>query len=542
MDETGDLMRLCHLAVENYARLPRLELDVREHLVLVGANDVGKTSILNSINLLLGASVQQVYQSLGVVDLTDKSEPLLVRAVLCDFNEIERAAFPDDIAIAKDGSESLTIQLEVRVSEDDPESVVVRRLFPETSGRSVSREQLEVLGWHFLPAGRAAAAEYIDGRRSPLRTLLATAELGTDGDGLRESLEDFNTRLDASSVLNVLRTRIADQLSQSMPRTLSPDQLSLRTTADPALDVLQDVSLYMKGNDGEHSALKDQSDGVRQLMTMSFFDLAQDSANIVAIDEPELHLHASSQRTVADLFARGGTQRLLVTHSPYILQRFEPAHVAVVKADRTVRQVPAAKFNAVQKELANWWSPQLLEALTARHVLLVEGVADRIIVEAAARARGLSLDRLGVTVLDIGGAGNFKHVNALLGEDGFALDLMGLVDDAESSPWIGGLKVKQKLVNVERVFVCSADLEDEYVAAMGAPSAAAALITEGIREKSVLQSTSAADVASIQNGPMAAFLRKDKIINAVAVGNHLTDAHVAAMPAINGLLHYITTR
>lgn len=536
-------MRLCKLAVENYARLPRLELDVREHLVLVGANDVGKTSILNMANLLLGASLQQIYQVIGVADIDDKTAPLVVRGVLCNFSDVERAAFPDDIDIAADRSESLTIQLEVRVSEDDPDSVVVRRLFPETSGRSVSREQLEVLGWHLLPAGRGAAGDYFDGRRSPLRTLLAAAELGSDGDDLRESLDDFNARLGSSSVLGGLRTRIAEQLSQSMPRTLIADNLSLRTTADPASDVLQDVSLFVKDEEGKHTAIKDQSDGVRQLMTMSFFDLAQDAANIVAIDEPELHLHASSQRTVADLFARGSAQRLLVTHSPYILQRFEPAQVAVVKADRTVRQIPATKYKAVEKEKANWWSPHLLEALTSRHVLLVEGVADKIIVEAAARARDVNLDRLGVTVLDIGGAGNFSHVNALLGENGFGLHLMGLVDLAESSPWIGGLKVKPKNVNVEKAFVCTADLEDEYVLAMGAPAVAAALITEGVaREQGILQSTGSANIASIQNGPMAEYLRKDKIVNAVAVGNHLTDAQVTAMPAINGLLTYITTQ
>lgn len=536
-------MRLCKLAVENYARLPRLELDVREHLVLVGANDVGKTSILNMAHLLLGASVQQIYQALGVADVGDRTAPLVVRAVLRDFSDVERAAFPDDIAIAADRSESLTIQLEVRVSEDDPESVVVRRLFPETSGRSVSREHLEVLGWHLLPAGRGAAGDYFDGRRSPLRTLLAATELGPDGDGLRESLDDFNARLHSSSVLGGLRSRIAEQLSQSMPKTLIADKLSLRTTADPASDVLQDVSLFVKDDEGKHTAIKDQSDGVRQLMTMSFFDLAQDAANIVAIDEPELHLHASSQRTVADLFARGSAQRLLVTHSPYILQRFEPAHVAVVKADRTVSQIPAVKYKAVQKEMANWWSPHLLEALTSRHVLLVEGVADKVIVEAAARARGVNLDRLGVTVLDIGGAGNFNHVNTLLGENGFGLHLMGLVDFAERLPWIGGLKVKPKNVNVEKAFVCTADLEDEYVLAMGAPAVAAALIAEGVaREQGILQTTAAANIASIQNAPMAEYLRKDKIVNAVAVGNHLTDAQVAAMPAINGLLTYITTR
>lgn len=50
-----------------------------------------------------------------------------------------------------------------------------------------------------------------------------------------------------------------------MPKTLIADNLSLRTTADPASDVLQDVSLFVKDEEGKHTAIKDQSDGVRQL-------------------------------------------------------------------------------------------------------------------------------------------------------------------------------------------------------------------------------------------------------------------------------------
>ena len=33
----------------------------------------------------------------------------------------------------------------------------------------------------------------------------------------------------------------------------------------------------------------EQSDGVRQLMSMTLFDLAEGTANVLAIDEPEIH-------------------------------------------------------------------------------------------------------------------------------------------------------------------------------------------------------------------------------------------------------------
>jgi putative ATP-dependent endonuclease of OLD family len=157
----------------------------------------------------------------------------------------------------------------------------------------------------------------------------------------------------------------------------------------------------------------------------------------VAIDEPELHLHPASQRTVAQLLAGAGNQKILVTHSPYIVQRFEPAQVVAVSLDGTCHQIPAGNLSAVEKERASWWSPRLLEALTAPYAVIVEVVSDRVIVEQAARLMGISLDRLGAVVFDIGGAGKFPHVYKLLGTPGFCVPILGLVDEAQKQRWHG---------------------------------------------------------------------------------------------------------
>lgn len=56
--------------MENYARLLDLYVEVKGHLVIVGANDVGKTSILRLLNLTLGPT-SQLYQCLSVQDVRD---------------------------------------------------------------------------------------------------------------------------------------------------------------------------------------------------------------------------------------------------------------------------------------------------------------------------------------------------------------------------------------------------------------------------------------------------------------------------------------
>jgi putative ATP-dependent endonuclease of the OLD family len=54
-------MRLRSVQVENHGRLRDAVVEVRGHLVLVGPNDVGKSSLIRCLDLLLGASVAQLY-------------------------------------------------------------------------------------------------------------------------------------------------------------------------------------------------------------------------------------------------------------------------------------------------------------------------------------------------------------------------------------------------------------------------------------------------------------------------------------------------
>ena len=239
-------------------------------------------------------------------------------------------------------------------------------------------------------------------------------------------LDDFNTQLGCSPRISDLREGVAAHLSRAMPRSIAHDDLSVRTAADPEDGVLGNVSMFFE-RDGEHQPITDQSDGLRQLMSMTLFDLAEGAANVVAIDEPELHLHPSSQRTVAELFAASSNQKILVTHSPYIVQRFEPSQIIAVSPDGVCHQIPADKLSVVEKERANWWSPRLLEVLTARYAVIVEGPSDKVILEAVARLMNIGLDRLGAVVFDLDGAMKFPHVYKLIGRGGFVCQSLVLL-------------------------------------------------------------------------------------------------------------------
>lgn len=536
-------MKLTQFSIVGHAVLQDLDVAVRDHLVVIGANDVGKTSILRLLNLLLGASMQQIYQGLTSADIRDPDEPLTVQARLEDFTEEEAGQFAFAMTVEDDAPDYLVIRLEARIPEDDADGVAIDRFFPDSgTRRTATREQLQTIGWRYLPANRTSTADYMNGRNSPFRTMLDSVDVGDELGELGNLLDQFNDKLEANTALQELRQQIAAHLSRSIPRSYTEESLAIRTIADPAQEPLQDVTIFLK--EGERLlGLAEQSDGMRQLMALTFFDLAQSAANIVAVDEPEIHLHPSSQRTVATLFAESTKQRLVVTHSPYVVQRFEPKHVLVVDPNSQARQIDASNFTSVEKEMLHWWSPQLLEGLTAKRILFVEGLADRIILEDAARVLDLSLDRLGISVFVLDGADKFSHVLNVVGSGGFDLSICGLCDEDRKASWSNLLKVKPKNMGQVGFFVAGRDLEHEYVEAIGARAVADELIAQKMcRENGLLQAVGISHLDELTADQLGNFLVQNesrKVPAARVVGPMLTREHVGASPALSGLLSYI---
>lgn len=500
-------LRLSKISITNHTRIQDLNLELCRHAVIVGANDVGKSSVLRMLNLLLGTSTAGLYQSLAPGDLRDPEQQLVVNVLWTDFTEENRRPFPSEISIAADHeNEYLWVQMVVEADPEDDEAVTVRRWFPESGHeRAPSREQLEAFGWRFLKATRGASI--MEGAHSPVRTLLAAADLGANEDGLKTILEKFNEELAGNESVGELLDRVSGHLSRAMPRAVAKDDFAVRSVTDPSSDVLQDVTIFLNRG-GDQVSLSEQSDGVRQLMSMTLFDLAEGTANVLAIDEPEIHLHPTSQRTAADLISGEGNQKIIVTHSPYVLHRFEPAEVISVDRHGHCHQIGDEKLSKVEKVRAHWWSPRLLEALTARFVVLVEGDADRVIVEAVAKELGIDLDRLGAVVVELDGAEKFKNVFPLLGPDGFGPTLLGLVDEKESAPWVHAFGGKPKNVIDKKVFISKDDLEDEYTNALGGPVAAQALVDGGLcREQGILQASKAEAIEDISVEAVARFCR-----------------------------------
>jgi predicted ATP-dependent endonuclease of OLD family len=115
------------------------------------------------------------------------------------------------------------------------------------------------------------------------------------------------------------------------------------------------------------------------------------------------------------------------------------------------------------------------EALSARTVVLVEGLSDALALEALARRRGRALDSEGVAIVPMGGSKNIGRFLDLFGPHGSDVGLAGLCDAAEEGDFQRGLERAGLGSNLTRAdmerlgfYVCVADLEDELIRSLGA--------------------------------------------------------------------------
>ena len=119
-------------------------------------------------------------------------------------------------------------------------------------------------------------------------------------------------------------------------------------------------------------------------------------------------------------------------------------------------------------------------------VVLVEGLSDQCAVEALAERRGRDLHAERVSVVPIGGAQAIGRFLNLFGPAGLDVRLAGIYDAWEEGDFRRGLEragLGERLTRagMERLgfFVCSADLEDELIRALGAEAVERVVEAEG---------------------------------------------------------------
>jgi putative ATP-dependent endonuclease of the OLD family len=448
---TSSGVRLITIRVADFRSLTNIEVALGDLTVLVGANNTGKTSLLDAVQFAIGAN----RRLLGKEDIRlakDEADvpkerravvDILLRPVDGDGKIVE--TFPEGsfwtglwgTGIAQDDEQDDMVGMRSVLEWSDVygEYRTTRKFLKEWKpfaewpdaevGDTASATQIEPIALHYIDAKRDLEDD-LRTRGSFWRRL--TDDLGlSEGDiqKLEEALSDINkTLVDKSEVLKHLRDNLME-----LTKVIAFEKAGIDIAPVPRhlRDLSRGVDVSLNSGGASAFPLTRHGMGTRSLASLLVFrayslwrrERAEEGGDevhtLLALEEPEAHLHPHAQRALFAQIRDMPGQRIVSTHSPYFVaqSRLEDLRLLVkTKSDTSVSQLDVSKLTADERrKLERKVLASRGDLLFSRALILFEGETEEqalpIFAESYWRA---TAHEKGFSFVGCGGANYFPFV------------------------------------------------------------------------------------------------------------------------------------
>lgn len=431
-------MLLTLLKIEHYRGIKSLELKLGPTTVLVGENNCGKTTVLHALRACLytlrsagrASPFDEFDLHLDSPAADPTSAPPIV--ITLTFEEAEAGEWPDEIE-QRLGGDGGVIAL---IPPDDSSRVQLRvtaRFAPVTQEIETTFEFLDAAG-NPLPARNRSRLSALQLLR-PLFYLSALRDAGKEfsrtsqfwSPFVKNSQIDDATKRSIESQLEQINAQIIEahgtfkgvreHLARVQKLVALGEQDVVSVDAVPArvFDLLNRTQVSIASATGARLPIGRHGEGTQSLTVLMLFDaflkseLARkqgvvESRPIVALEEPEAHLHPNAVRALWKTIRDIDGQKVIATHSGDLLSEVELT--AIRRIYKTRGQV---KVGAITDGLLHPRDQRKFDFLVrrtrgelffARCWLLGEGETEAILFAGAAEALGLDLEQAGVRCVE----------------------------------------------------------------------------------------------------------------------------------------------
>lgn len=408
-------MKLILFSVTNYRSVTKAhKIEIKDKTVLVGKNNEGKSNILKALNLSMEILIKHSRPSPFIkipynwqVDFpiqlqSRKSGLQSIFRLQFELNESELVEFTDKIGSKLNG----IIEIEIKIDRESKFEITVPKKGKNATALTTKSSKIanfisQRIGFNYIPTIRTEN-HVIRIIQESLDQELATLEHDEDYIKSMKKIADLQQEL-----LDSIAERIKDPLTEFLPSIKNIRIYILEENRRMALRKNVDVIV----DDGAPTSIQYKGDGVKSLAALAMLKNKKNikAASIIAIEEPESHLHPSAIHQLNEVInaLSESNQVILTTHNPLFIARDNIKSNIVVDKGKAI---PAKGIKEIRDVLGIKASDNLINA---SYVLVVEGEDDRISLNALLPGMsehiGKALKNNILKIEEVGGAGNLAY-------------------------------------------------------------------------------------------------------------------------------------
>lgn len=334
-------IRLNQVKIQNLRSVKSADLLLRSFSVLFGMNDSGKSNFILALRLALGngsldsedifCSPECPYSTESKVSIDLKFVPVNASGEQLDtFNDLWGLHLGSNVMTDNDDKEFFAFRTEFVYDIEKEEYIRDRKVISEWTdtnikvGDSLRYKTLSAFEFIFLDAQRDIALDIRD-KASLWSKQISKLKLSPDAkDEIESSLGVLSGKIMSESPF--LQQVSVDLTSATNTRNSTVEISPVTRSVD---ELYKGLDIYISQKEASSFPISNLGLGTRSRAVFSTLKtIINKKLNdaketpyfcMIAFEEPEAHIHPHSQRQLVKDFASIEGQRILTTHSPYIL-------------------------------------------------------------------------------------------------------------------------------------------------------------------------------------------------------------------------------